>query len=135
MPNVESHAPGNFCWVELGTTDQAGAKKFYQSLFGWEAADQPTGPGETYTMFKKGGQDAAAGLSAEARPERACRRTGRSTCGSRARTTPRPRRRTLGPRFWPSPSMSSTAGRMAVLQDPTGAVFAVWEARRNRGSV
>ncbi len=25
------------------------------------------------------------------------------------------------------------AGRMAVLQDPTGAVFSVWEARRNKG--
>jgi len=26
MPNVEKHAPGSFCWVELATTDQPGAK-------------------------------------------------------------------------------------------------------------
>ena len=24
MPNVESHTPGNFCWVELATNDQPG---------------------------------------------------------------------------------------------------------------
>jgi predicted enzyme related to lactoylglutathione lyase len=44
MPNVESHAPGNFCWVELATSDQAGAKKFYRSLFVWEADASPWAP-------------------------------------------------------------------------------------------
>ena len=67
MPNVESHAPGNFCWVELATSDQGAAKKFYQALFGWGVDDQPMGPGETYTLFKKNGRDVAAGYSQ--RPE------------------------------------------------------------------
>jgi predicted enzyme related to lactoylglutathione lyase len=34
MPLVEKHAPGDFCWIELATTDQTGAKKFYSELFG-----------------------------------------------------------------------------------------------------
>ena len=61
MPNVDSHAPGQFCWVELATTDQAAARTFYRSLFGWEADEQPMGPGETYTLFRKAGRDVAAG--------------------------------------------------------------------------
>src|SRR2546429_7201869 len=32
MPIVEKHAPGDFCWMELATTDHAGAKKFYSEL-------------------------------------------------------------------------------------------------------
>lgn len=26
MAQIDRHAPGTFCWVELGTTDQDGAK-------------------------------------------------------------------------------------------------------------
>jgi predicted enzyme related to lactoylglutathione lyase len=69
MPNVESHAPGNFCWVELATSDQGAAKKFYQTLFGWGVDDQPMGPGETYTLFKKNGRDVAAGYSQRPEPK------------------------------------------------------------------
>ena len=43
-PEMMQHAQGNFCWVELGTTDAAAAKKFYTSVFGWEYADTSMGP-------------------------------------------------------------------------------------------
>ena len=36
MGNRERYEPGTFCWVELATTDPAGAKAFYGELFGWE---------------------------------------------------------------------------------------------------
>ena len=35
MPSVTAHPPGCFCWVELGTTDQAAAVAFYGGLLGW----------------------------------------------------------------------------------------------------
>lgn len=132
MPNVDSHPPGNFCWIELGTTDQAEAKKFYQSLFGWESADQPMGPGETYTLFKKAGQDAAAGY--RLRPDQKgvpphwqvyIRVASADDAAAKARE--------LGATILAPPFDVFDAGRMAVLQDPTGAVFAVWEPRRNTG--
>jgi predicted enzyme related to lactoylglutathione lyase len=132
MPNVTSHAPGSFCWVELATSDQAEAKRFYQSLFGWEAADQSIGPGETYTMFKKSGQDAAAGY--RLRPDQKgvppnwqiyVRVTSADDAASRAKE--------LGGTVVAPPFDVFDAGRMAVLQDPGGAVFAVWEARRSPG--
>src|ERR1043166_8113445 len=51
------HAPGTFCWIELATTDGDAAKKFYGELFGWEAQDNPIGPGMVYTMLKLNGKD------------------------------------------------------------------------------
>ncbi len=48
MPNIEIHAPGSFCWFELGATDQNAAKQFYSSLLGWTGTDSPMGPNEFY---------------------------------------------------------------------------------------
>jgi predicted enzyme related to lactoylglutathione lyase len=132
MPYVESHAPGSFCWVELATSDQAGAKSFYQTLLGWDAADIPMGPGETYTIFKKAGRDAAAGYrqrpdSGGAPPNWQVYVRVASADQAAAQAT------ALGGTVL-APSLDvPDAGRMAVLQDPTGAVFAVWEPRRNAG--
>src|SRR3954462_4312952 len=67
MPQVEKNAPGVFCWMELATSDQGGAKLFYTSLFGWTAQDNPMGPGEIYTMFQLAGKNAGAAYSM--RPE------------------------------------------------------------------
>src|ERR1017187_6588274 len=61
MAQIEKHAPGTFCWVELGTTDQDAAKHFYGSLFGWTFVDFPMGPGSVYTMFQLDGRTEAAG--------------------------------------------------------------------------
>jgi predicted enzyme related to lactoylglutathione lyase len=44
MPHIDKHQPGSFCWIELATTDQPAAKKFYSSLFGWQVNDMPMGP-------------------------------------------------------------------------------------------
>ena len=49
------------------TTDQPAAKKFYVSLFGWNADDMPMGPNDFYTIFKLQGREAAAGCTL--RPE------------------------------------------------------------------
>src|SRR5262245_63869448 len=57
---VSEHTPGTFCWVELGTTDQEAAKKFYSEIFGWSANDVPMGPDSFYSMMQLRGKDAAA---------------------------------------------------------------------------
>src|SRR5438477_11175786 len=63
MANIESYAPGSFCWAELATTDAAAAKHFYGEMFGWTAVDMPM-PEGVYTLFQSNGQDAAAVYSA-----------------------------------------------------------------------
>ena len=43
MPERTSYAPGTPSWVDLQTSDPAGAKTFYAALFGWDYDDQPVG--------------------------------------------------------------------------------------------
>ena len=52
MATITQHAPGTFCWPELATTDQAGARTFYTALFGWKANESDMGNSETYTMLQ-----------------------------------------------------------------------------------
>ncbi len=52
MANIEKHKAGNFCWIELATSEQGAAKKFYSELFGWTANDNPMGPDDVYTIFE-----------------------------------------------------------------------------------
>lgn len=57
-PGLETvDEPGSLMWVELYTTDAAGAKAFYGGLFGWEYTDTPVPgrPETTYTMITPGG--------------------------------------------------------------------------------
>ncbi len=60
MPNIDKHPIGDFCWIELATTDQTAAKKFYESLFGWNVNDFPMGPNDFYTMFSLEGRNTGA---------------------------------------------------------------------------
>src|SRR5579871_2799854 len=69
MPHIDKHPAGAFCWVELGTSDQSAAKKFYSSLFGWTPNDMPMGPDEYYTIFEL--DKRAAGAAYTLRPDRA----------------------------------------------------------------
>src|SRR5437773_637659 len=71
MPNIEKHAPGDFCWIELATTDQAAATAFYSKIFGWTFNDYPIGPGQVYTVFQLDGRDTAAACAL--RPDQAAR--------------------------------------------------------------
>src|ERR1044072_2905366 len=57
MQETPEVKPGNFCWVELGTSDSDAAKSFYGQLFGWEFRDNPMGPDMIYTMVKLDGKD------------------------------------------------------------------------------
>ena len=70
MPIVEKHAPGDFCWMELATTDHAGAKKFYSELFAWSFTESPIGPNEFYTMFKVDGRDVGAACRLDAEQQK-----------------------------------------------------------------
>ena len=60
MPHVGKHALGDFCWLELATTDQSAAKEFYSEPVGWTIGEFPMGPKDFYTTFKIDGRDVAA---------------------------------------------------------------------------
>ena len=135
MPNVDTHKPGAFCWVELCTTDQNAAKDFYSSLFEWNANDMPMGPNDFYTIFRLQGRDAAAAYTL--RPDQRSRGVpphwmlyvAVDNADAAANRAVELGGQVLAPAF-----DVMDAGRMAVVQDPTGAVFCVWQAKRNSGT-
>jgi uncharacterized protein len=134
MANIDKHPAGSFCWIELHTTDQPAAKSFYDALFGWEANDMPMGPNDFYTIFKLQNRDAAAGCTL--RPE------------ERAQGVPAHwmiyitvekadaaavKAQQLGGTILAPAFDVMDAGRMAVIQDPTGALFCVWQPNKSNG--
>jgi uncharacterized protein len=135
MGERTSHAPGTFSWVDLGTTDAQAAKAFYGRLFGWQGEDMPAGEGMTYTMLRRDGKDVAAlyELSDEMRsqgvpPHWACYITvGDADAAAR-------RAGELGGTVAMEPFDVLDAGRMALVQDPQGAMFSVWQPARHIGA-
>ena len=134
MPHIDLHPPGSFCWIELATTDQDAAKRFYASIFGWDVNDTQMGPGEAYSLFQIDGRDAAAAQTM--RPEQ--RNQGMPpnwllyVSVADADEAVRRAQRLGGTALMPAFDVMDY-GRMAVLQDPAGAVFAVWQPKTNVG--
>jgi predicted enzyme related to lactoylglutathione lyase len=134
MSDAQKHAPGNFCWIEVGTTDHGTAKKFYTQLFDWEADDVPAGP-MTYTLLKKNGRE-IGGLY-ELTPEMKSQGTPSHWLSYVAvdnADVAAKKAATLGGRVVVDAMDVMEHGRMAVLQDPTGATFAVWQAKQHGGA-
>lgn len=133
MPKQTTYDPGQFSWVELGTTDAEAAKRFYGPLFGWTFLDAPGGPGTTYAMCKLGDAEVAALY----------------TMGKEMQGVP--------PHWLPYVTVSDVdavatkfaagggkimkdafdvpeVARMAVVQDPTGATLALWHPTMPAGA-
>jgi predicted enzyme related to lactoylglutathione lyase len=134
MAIIEKHAPGSFCWLELATSDQNAAKTFYTTLFGWKLNEFPMGPGETYTIFRLEDRDAAAAytMRKEQRdmgvpPNWMLYIRVENADASAARAAE------LGGKVLAPPFDVMDVGRMAVIQDPTGAVFAAWQPKEHAG--
>jgi predicted enzyme related to lactoylglutathione lyase len=135
VTDFSSHTPGTFSWPELSTTDQKAGVAFYRALFGWDLNEQPMGPGETYSMFQLRGKEVAAAYTM--RPEE--KQGGAPPHWNSYVTVENvdesvKRAEQLGAKVFAPPFDVMDAGRMAVLQDPTGAVFQVWQAKKSIGA-
>lgn len=133
MPERTEYPAGMPNWVDLNTTDPAAAKQFYTGLFGWTYDDQPMSDEGAYSLAQIDGKDVAA-------------------------ISPMPPGSDGIPTHWNSyvsvPDVEATvglvegaggtvvmppfdvmdAGRMAIVQDPTGAMINVWQAKNHAGA-
>lgn len=129
------HAPGTFSWCDLSTTDQDGAKAFYGELFGWEAEDMPVGDGAVYSMMSREGKHVAA-ISAQPQQQRdaGVPPMWNSYVSVTDADAIVERVKELGGSAHAPAFDVMDAGRMAVLQDPEGAFFMVWQAGQVHGA-
>ena len=130
MGERTSYEPGTFSYAELATSDAAGAKEFYRQLFGWATEDVPISEGMTYTMLRLGGKTVGALYESDQAPHPAWLSyvTVEDADATAAKAGE------LGANVMTEPFDVMTFGRMAVLQDPTGAVFAIWEPKESIGA-
>lgn len=136
MGKRESYAPGTFCWADLATTDVDGAKAFYAGLFGWEAEDMPAGEAGTYTMLYLDGDD-VGGLREMDAGEREAGITPHwlSFVSVEDADANAARAREIGGTVDGGSAFDvMDAGRMALVEDPTGARLALWEPKEHAGA-
>ena len=133
MATVTQHVPGTFCWPELGTLDQNGAKKFYGSLFGWSFRDNEIGNGEIYTIFTQGGADVGALYTLREQERKMAPPHWNAYVAVESADRSAEKAKQLGGTVLMDPFDVTDAGRMAVIQDPTGAVISLWEAKKHIG--
>lgn len=136
MPTVTTHAPGTFCWLDLAAHDAEAAKRFYTQLFGWEAADNRYGPdeGDVYTMYRLGGKDVAASYGMDPNQRMMgmpsawlCYVAVENADAAAAQA------KSLGATVMADAFDVMDAGRMALVQDPAGALLALWQPNTHRG--
>src|SRR3954454_545333 len=135
MGERTKYKPGTFSWADVTTTDQAGAKEFYSGLFGWEAEDAPIGDGVYYSMMRSDGRSMAA-ISPQPPEQReaAVPPMWNSYVTVESADDAAARASSLGATVHAGPFDVMQAGRMAVIQDPQGAFFMLWEPRENIGA-
>jgi hypothetical protein len=118
-------AGGAFIWYELNTPDPGAAKRFYDSVVGWNIAERPVAQGIDYYMIGRsdGGRAGGVALLGEDRRSKGARpawlayvqtadvdRTVAAMEADGARVVTAP---------WDQPGV----GRLALLADPGGAHF------------
>jgi predicted enzyme related to lactoylglutathione lyase len=132
LPEIK---PGSFCWVELGTTDVDGAKNFYKQLFGWDYDDQSMGPSGVYTIIKLNGKDVGGlyQLSSEML-EQGLPPHWLSYISVANADDATAQAISAGGSPVKEPFDVGPNGRMAVIQDPTKAAFALWQAKEHAGA-
>jgi hypothetical protein len=135
MGERTSYTAGTFSWADVNTTDQEGAKAFYSGLFGWEADDLPVGDGASYSMMRLDGRSMAA-ISPQQPQQRdaGVPPAWNSYVTVDSADAAAEKAGQLGATVHAPPFDVMDAGRMAVIQDPQGAFFMVWEARENIGA-
>jgi predicted enzyme related to lactoylglutathione lyase len=133
MPKIERHTPGTFCWIELATTDTEGSKTFYEKLLGVKSNDTPI-PGGVYTMLTVGDQltGALCAMQEEQRKQGVPPHWSSYILVENADAAAK-KAAELGANVIVPVFDVMEFGRMAVIVDPTGATFAIWQAKQHTG--
>jgi uncharacterized protein len=147
VPERDGYIPGVPCWVDASEPDPEAAAGFYGGLFGWEFEDaMPRSSEGNYFIARaeatgwslfdssggaRAGDVAAIGSIPEGAPPMAMWNTyfwvdSADEAASKVRDA--------GGAVVMEPFDFLAASRVAVLTDPEGAAFCVWEAREHKGA-
>ena len=133
MPERDGYIPGVPSWVDTSQPDPDAAIEFYRGLFGWQFADlMPEGSEGRYYVGRIRGLDAAGVGSSE--PGAPAGANWSTYIWVDSADDAAAKVRAAGGTVVAEPFDVLDAGRMAVLADPEGATFCVWQAKNHRGA-
>lgn len=117
---ASQYTEGTPCWVDAQLPDVEAGKRFYGELFGWTFEDQPTG---TVRALKDGDPVASLAHKTDGRLPTVwtvsfCTPDADRLCA---------RIRAAGGQVVAPPAPFGDLGRTALVTDPEGAVFSLWE--------
>lgn len=134
MAERTSYQEGIPSWIDLMSPDVDASKDFYTELFGWEAEDQFDDDGHRiYTMFRHDGRD-VAGLGGQMPGTEGMPAIWNSYVNTVDADATAKKAEAAGGSVMLAPMDVMDAGRMAVLQDPSGAVICLWQPREHIGA-
>ena len=135
MPEVTKYAQGTPSWLDLATTDLSGAERFYGELFGWECKRVPAGEGQFYSMqYLKGRSVAGMMEQSKEQIEQGIPPNWSTYITVDDVDAVVAKSEKLGGRVITAPIDVFDNGRLAVLQDPEGAFFFLWQANKHIGT-
>src|SRR5271165_6084970 len=134
MAAAPTFAPGTFCWADLASPDPHRTEAFYHHVFGWHQEDRSVAPDVFYAVFTLDGAAVAGHYKLQPQLEEQGVPPNWSIYVASADVDADTKRAVdLGGGIVEPPVDAHTFGRMSVLRDPTGAVFAIWKAEESPG--
>ena len=131
MTRHASHIHGAFSWLDLNSPDLAASRAFYAALFGWSYNDIPIGEGSVYAMCLKEGVPVAA--LATAIPGQPAPPQWQSFVSVSDVDAAAAKAAAAGGNIVHCGDVAE-AGRIALVADPEGARFALWQAKAHIGA-
>ena len=124
---VVMNKPG---WADLSSADAAASRDFYAKLFGWAAEVVPDPSAGGYGMFKLDGKEVAGvgPLQNEQQPTAWTMYVLVEDADATAKRVTE-----AGGQVFAPPFDVMQAGRMAIVADPSGAVFGLWQPGEHKG--
>jgi predicted enzyme related to lactoylglutathione lyase len=131
MPKLDKAIPNKVVWVELTTPNLEKARTFYGELLGWSfQVDDDPQTGFYTTALREDRRVAALCKQTEQTPGASAWRI---FIGSQNVDDTVAKAAAAGGKIVAPPMDVMDYGRMAVLVDPTGADFGVWQAKTHTG--
>jgi uncharacterized protein len=129
---MERTKNGEFNWVDLSAKDLEAQSAFYEGLLGWTHTDMPMGEGMIYRMFKVDGHTVAGMAQLSAEQMQQGRRSAWNTYLSvdDIDATVAKVAELGGTVVMPPADVPMDAGRIAGIQDSTGAFIFFWKPKR-----
>lgn len=137
MSNRDQYPAGVPCFVDTLSPDVEAAKRFYGAIFGWEFTGpgaMPDDPPGEYFVARVRGRDVAAIGTQPAAGGSATAPAWNTYVAVASADEIAAQAQALGGSLLVVPFDAPPAGRMAVIADPSGAIFCLWEAGVRQGA-